>query len=83
MFLSISLLDYLHSQINPVPLSYLHGLDDLEGIRLFRAVEKLPPEAASLEEWNDALLYLTQAPPEKTVQAARARLICLLSDRKK
>ena len=30
MFLSISLLDYLHSQINPVPLSYLHGLDDLE-----------------------------------------------------
>ena len=47
MFLSISLLDYLHSQINPVPLSYLHGLDDLEGIRLLRAVEKLPPEAGS------------------------------------
>ena len=64
-------------------LDYLHGLDDLEGIRLLRAVEKLPPEAASLEEWNDALLYLTQAPPEKTVQAARARLICLLADRKK
>ena len=80
MPLSISLLDYLRSQINPVPLSDLRRLDDLERMCLLRTVEKVPPEVVPLEEWNDALLYLTQDPPEKTMQAARARLIRFLAD---
>lgn len=40
----------------------------------------IAPEAASLHEWNDALLYLVQAPPEQTAEDARARLIAALSN---
>ena len=35
----------------------------------------IPAESASLHDWNDALEYLAQAPPEATPQAARRRLL--------
>ena len=37
-----------------------------------------PAEAVSLQEWNDALSYLTQGNPESTSQAARDKLLHLL-----
>lgn len=39
----------------------------------------MEPEANSLCEWNDALAYLTGAPPEETAAEAKERLVCLLS----
>ena len=39
-----------------------------------------PSEAVSLQEWNDALDYLTDSAPEATSQAARDKLLRLLQD---
>lgn len=39
----------------------------------------MEPEANSVREWNDALAYLTGAPPENTAAEAKERLVCLLS----
>lgn len=60
-------------------LSQLREPDWLVRSTLLHTLEGLPPEAAPLEEWNDALHYLTGAAPEATVPAARARLISLLA----
>ena len=50
-----------------------------EAYHLARELEQLPPEAATLQEWNDALDYLIHAPPEETAQAARERLLSALA----
>ena len=60
-------------------LSDLKRLDGLQRARLVRALERVPPEAAGLGEWNDALAYLAQCPPQETAEAARKRLIQALS----
>ena len=65
------LLDYLMCRIRPHMLSDLHCLNELEHRRLIRV----------LEEWNDALAYLVQAPPEQSALEARWRLISLLKTR--
>lgn len=39
-----------------------------------------PSEAVSLQEWNDALDYLTGSAPEATSQAARDKLLRLLQN---
>lgn len=75
------LLDYLMCRIRPHMLSDLHCLNELEHRRLIRVLEELKPDCGTLEEWNDALAYLVQAPPEQSALEARRRLISLLKTR--
>lgn len=70
--LALSLLDFLAHQVGS---TYLSDLPRMSGARLVRELEQIPAEAASLHDWNDALEYLAQAPPEATPQAARGRLL--------
>lgn len=79
MYLEIPLLEYLMGQAKPPSLSDLRSLRQTERRRLVRALAAIPPEAASLREWNDAIAYLAQAAPAETPGAAKERLICLLS----
>ena len=51
-------------------LSDLHTLELSVRKRLARFVADLPPEAAGLREWNDALKYLSGLPPAESPQAA-------------
>lgn len=46
---------------------------------LARKLEKIPPDYASRFEWNDALEYLAGAPPCNSQEAAKERLIMLLT----
>lgn len=74
--LALPLLDYLAHQVGS---TYLSDLPRMNGARLARELEQIPAEAASLHDWNDALEYLAQAPPEATPQDARDRLVdCLI-----
>ena len=45
-----------------------------------RALEKLPADGCSLSQWNDALSYLTDLPPQDTAEATRAALLEFLKD---
>ena len=74
--LALPLLDFLAYQVGS---PYLSDLPRMNGARLARELEQIPAEAASLHDWNDALDYLTGAPPEDTAQAAKERLIQSLS----
>lgn len=73
--LTISLLDYLAGRTGCTYLSDLRFLRGWERRRLSREVERLSSASASLEEWNDALDYLTGGPPEKTAEEAKRMLI--------
>ena len=77
--LSLPLLDFLAYRAGYTVLSDLRHMDALERARMARALKDIPPEAAGLREWNDALDYLARLPPEETVQAARGLLIEWLS----
>ena len=46
---------------------------------LAQRLERLTLREEDVREWNDALDYLTGAPPENTAQAAKGRLVSLLS----
>ena len=75
----ISLLEFLACRAGCSLLSELREPDWLLRGALLHTLEGLPPDAAPLKERNDALQYLTGAPPEATASAARARLIALLA----
>ena len=77
--LSLPLLDFLAYRAGHAVLSDLYYMDDLDRARMVRTLEAIPPEAARLREWNDALEYLARLPPEETAQAARGRLMEWLS----
>ena len=70
--LALSLLEFLAYKAG---CPYLSDLPRVSGSRLARELEHIPAESASLHDWNDALEYLAQAPPEATPQAARRRLL--------
>lgn len=72
--LSLPLLDFLAYRAGHTVLSDLHHMDAMDRARMARALKDIPPEAAGLREWNDALEYLARLPPEETAQAARGRL---------
>ena len=74
--LALPLLDFLAYRVGS---AYLSDLPRMNGARLARELEQIPAKAASLHDWNDALAYLAQAPPEATPQDARDRLVdCLI-----
>lgn len=79
MTFEIPLLDALSIQADCAYLSDLHCLSGWQKMRLARALECVPADAASLKEWNDALQYLVRHPPEETADSARERLIQSLS----
>ena len=79
MTFEIPLVDALSIQADCMYLSDLRYLDKWQRVRLARILEQLPADAASLEEWNGALQYLAQQPPEETAEAARERLLQSLS----
>ena len=70
-----SLLDLLSIQMGCMYLSDLRFLSPEQRRYLAQSLERLTPRKEDIREWNDALDYLTGAPPEKTAQAARERLI--------
>lgn len=57
--ISLSLVDYLAAQLGCEYVSDLHFLDTLSRLRLAHVVSKLSPDDWPLEEWNDALKYVT------------------------
>lgn len=79
MIFKIDLLDALSIQADCTYLSDLRHLNDWQRMRLIRALEQTPSDAAELREWNDALESLTGARPRTDVEKARAALIAGLS----
>ena len=77
--LTLPLLEFLQYKAGCTYLSDLRRLDGWQRARLARVLEQIPAGAADLRTWNDALNYLAEAPPELTVEDARARLIAALS----
>lgn len=72
-----SLLEQLAMQMGCMYLSDLRFLDDGQRQYLAHKLEQIDPRE-DVWAWNDALSYLTGAPPEQTAQAAKERLINLL-----
>ena len=64
----------LACQMNCTYLSDLRFLSERRREELAEEVKNLSSDVASLEEWNDALLYLTGCGPEETVKEAQSRL---------
>lgn len=75
----VSLVDQLGVEMNCFYLSDLHNLNNVQRRRLAVIIRQISAETYDLREWNDALEYLTGAQKESNAEAARARLITLLS----
>ena len=74
-----SLLDLLSIQMSCMYLSDLRFLPPEQRRYLAQRLDRLTPRQEDIREWNDALEYLTGAPPEDTARAAKDRLVHLLS----
>lgn len=74
-----SLLDLLSIQMGCMYLSDLRFLSPEQRRYLAHKLERMTPREEDVWEWNDALDYLTGAPPEDTAQDAKERLVHLLS----
>ena len=73
-----SLLDLLSIQMGCMYLSDLRFLSPEQRRYLAQKLDQLTPREEDVREWNDALDYLTGAPPEETTQAAKEQLVKLL-----
>ena len=79
MMVEQSLLDLLSIQMGCMYLSDLRFLSLEQRRYLVQKLDCLTPREEDVWEWNDALEYLTGAPPENTAQAAKEQLVHLLS----
>lgn len=79
MMVEQSLLDLLAIQMKCEYLSNLRFLTQEQRQYLAHKLECLTPREENIRDWNDALVYLTGAPPENTAQTAKERLVSLLS----
>ncbi len=79
MIFKTELLDALSMLAGCTYLSDLHALSVWQRARLAHEIERIPPGTADLKEWNDALAYLSREPPQETAEAARERLLHVLS----
>lgn len=79
MTAKIALLEFMQVRMGFSYLSDLQFLSNCERMRLARVLADIPAASATLREWNDALMYLSNGPPEQTAEAARERLIQSLS----
>ena len=73
------LLDLLCMKMGCIYLSDLCFLSEEQRRNLAVNVKTLAPDEGDIREWNDALEYLTGAPPENSARAAKERLIHLVS----
>ena len=78
MMVRQSLLDLMSIQMGCMYLSDLRFLSPEQRRYLARKLERLTPREEDMQDWNDALEYLTGARPEQTARAAQQRLIDLL-----
>ena len=74
-----SLLDLLSIQMGCMYLSDLRFLSPGQRQYLAQKLDRLTPREEDVREWNDALTYFTDAPPEPTARAAKERLVALLA----
>ena len=79
MMVEQSLRDLLSIQMKCEYLSDPRFLSQEQRRYLAQRLDRLTPREEDVREWNDALIYLTGASPEDTAQAAKARLLYLLS----
>lgn len=75
MMVEHSLLDLLAIQMKCEYLSDLRFLTQEQRQYLAQKLDRLTPREEDIRDWNDALDYLTGAPPESTAQAAKAKLV--------
>lgn len=78
MVVEQSLLDLLAIQMKCDYLSDLRFLSISQRRHLAHRLNRLTPREEDIRDWNDALVYLTNAAPEKTAQKAKERLVKLL-----
>ncbi len=69
------LLEYIAQRTGCSYLSDLRYLSSWEQFRLSRELRRIPAEAFPLEQWNDALNYLTGLPPADQALEAKEQLI--------
>lgn len=79
MMVEQSLLELMSTQMGCTYLSDLRFLSPAQSQHLAWEVERLVPQEEDVRDWNDALDYLTGAPPEETASAAKEQLVSLLS----
>lgn len=79
MATDLSLVNVMRFWVGCEKISDLRQLDPAQSQRIVRKLAELSDDAATLSEWNSALEYLARRPPEKTVAAARERLIWALA----
>lgn len=72
----MSLLDYLAYRTGCGFLSDMHYFQKGEREYLCRILQQISPEDASLQEWNDALTYLTDAMPEASGASGKGTVAC-------
>lgn len=75
-----ALLDRLASRLGCGYLSDLKYLDEARRAELARLLDAMPSDAAPLQQWNDALSYLTAQPGANSRAEARERLLAALED---
>ena len=75
MMVEQSLLDLMAIQMKCEYLSDLGFLSPEQRRYLAQKLNRLTPREEDIRDWNDALNYLTGAPPERTAQAAKAKLV--------
>lgn len=74
----LSLVDMLAQELGCQYLSDLSFLEDAQRTYLARIIQDTPLDAASLFEWNDALAYLVESPPEHDASSAKQKLLSSL-----
>lgn len=72
----VSLVDFLAKEMGCVYVSDLTHLDAWQQQRLAAVLQRLPADAASEREWDDALCYIEMLPPQNDAEKDRK---CLLS----
>ncbi len=75
----LSLVDMLARELGCQYLSDLSFLEDAQRTYLARIIQDTPAASATLFEWNDALAYLAEAPPEQDAAAAKRKLLSTLT----
>ena len=79
-----NLVDWLAEQAQCLYLSDLHRLSPPQRQQLLQALKGLPPEAATADQWREALLYLAQREEATDDRAAiRVELIRFLQQESK
>ena len=57
----------------------LNNLSPERKTRLAHSLEeRVPSGLATIEEWNEVLMYLADAPPERENKIAKKKLLCFL-----